>query len=100
MSLERDHLTKAEIVVVAAVEEGVPELARSRRIIGDFHAMIRTRTEAALDLRLHEASHSRIASFARAIAKDIDAVRAAITEPWSNGQTAGQITRVKRQMYG
>jgi transposase len=31
------------------------------------------------------------------------AVRAAITSPWSNGQTEGQITRLKlvrRQMYG
>jgi transposase len=103
MTLERDHLTKAETVLVAAVEEGVPELAQSRRITGDFHAMIRTRTEAALDPWLQEASHSLIASFARGIAKDIDAVRAAITEPWSNGQTEGQITRlklVKRQMYG
>jgi transposase len=36
MTLERDHLTKAETVLVAAVEEGVPELARSRRIIDDF----------------------------------------------------------------
>jgi transposase len=35
--------------------------------------------------------------------RDKAAVRAAITEPWSNGQTEGQITKlklVKRQMYG
>lgn len=34
---------------------------------------------------------------------DRAAVLAAITEPWSNGQTEGQITKlklVKRQMYG
>ncbi|MCP4380579.1 MAG: transposase, partial [Hyphomicrobiales bacterium] len=44
-----------------------------------------------------------IASFANGIARDMAAVRAAITEPWSNGQTEGQITKlklVKRQMYG
>jgi transposase len=37
------------------------------------------------------------------VANDEAAVRAAITLPWSNGQTEGQITRlklVKRQMYG
>jgi hypothetical protein len=43
-------------------------------------------------------------SFAhRDIIRDKAAVRAAITEPWSNGQTEGQITKlkfVKRQMYG
>ncbi|WP_352572293.1 transposase [Mesorhizobium sp. M0074] len=44
-----------------------------------------------------------IASFANGIIRDRAAVRAAITEPWSNGQTEGQITKlklVKRQMYG
>jgi len=37
------------------------------------------------------------------MAKDINAVRAAIASSWSNGQTEGQITKlklVKRQMYG
>jgi len=44
-----------------------------------------------------------VASFASGVAKDEPAVRAAITLPWSNGQTEGQITKlklVKRQMYG
>jgi transposase len=44
-----------------------------------------------------------VASFAGGVAKDEAAVRAAITSPWSNGQTEGQITKlklVKRQMYG
>ncbi len=34
---------------------------------------------------------------------DINAVRNAISEPWSNGQTEGQINRLKmlkRSMYG
>jgi transposase len=37
------------------------------------------------------------------IAADRAAVLAAVTEPWSNGQTEGQVTKlklVKRQMYG
>jgi transposase len=44
-----------------------------------------------------------VASFANGVGKDIRAVRAAILFPWSNGQTEGQITKlklVKRQMYG
>jgi transposase len=44
-----------------------------------------------------------VASFASRVAKDEAAVRAAISLPWSNGQTEGQITKlklVKRQMYG
>jgi transposase len=37
------------------------------------------------------------------VTKDIAAVHAALVQPWSNGQTEGQITKlklVKRQMYG
>jgi hypothetical protein len=46
---------------------------------------------------------SLVASFANGIIKDQAAVSAAITSSWSNGQTEGQITKlklVKRQMYG
>ena len=44
-----------------------------------------------------------MASFASGIAQDHAAVQAALIEPWSNGQTEGQNTKlklVKRQMYG
>ncbi|SCX35294.1 Transposase [Agrobacterium rosae] len=44
-----------------------------------------------------------VAAFANGVAKDRAAVSAAISSPWSNGQTEGQITKlklVKRQMYG
>jgi len=42
-------------------------------------------------------------SFANGIIRDRAAKRAAIVKPWSNGQTEGQITKlklVKRQMFG
>ena len=41
--------------------------------------------------------------FARTLRRDIDAVKNAVTECWSNGQTEGQINRLKtlkRAMYG
>jgi transposase len=41
--------------------------------------------------------------FARSLQQDIHAVRNAITEPWSNSQFEGQISRLKmlkRAMYG
>ena len=43
--------------------------------------------------------HGLMASFACGIAQDYAAVKAALTEPWSNGQTEGQNTKLKRQMY-
>jgi transposase len=65
--------------------------------------MVRNKLVADIDPCIATASRSLIASFARGIIKDKAAVCAAITEPWSNGQTEGQITKlklVKRQMYG
>jgi len=81
----------------------VPALAEACRIIGDFHAMVRKKEPARLDPWIIAAGSSLIASFARGVLNDKLAVQAAITQPWSNGQAEGQITKlklVKRQMYG
>jgi transposase len=103
MTIGRDLLTKAETVMVAAIEAGVPTLVEAREIITQFHLMIRRRLETGLAPWIERARASLIASFASGVARDEAAVRAAITSSWSNGQTEGQITRLKlvrRQMYG
>jgi len=103
MTIGRDLLTKAETITVAAIEAGVPTLVEAREIIAEFHLMIRRKAEAGLTPWIGRARASLVASFASGVAKDEAAVRAAITSPWSNGQTEGQITRLKlvrRQMYG
>ena len=103
MTIGRDVLTKAETVTVAAIEAGVPNLVDAREIIAEFHLIIRRKAEAGLAPWIERARASLVASFANGVVKDEAAVRAAITSPWSNGQTEGQITRLKlvrRQMYG
>ncbi|HMG49064.1 MAG TPA: ISL3 family transposase [Inquilinus sp.] len=103
MTIGRDSLSKSETVTVAAVESGVPQLVEARSIIADFRAMIRKKALANLEPWLARARPSLVASFANGVMKDHAAVSAAITSPWSNGQTEGQITKlklVKRQMYG
>jgi transposase len=103
LTMGRDHLSKADTVTVAAVETGVPGLAEARGLVERFMAMIRTKAETELDGWIEKAKASLIAPLARGVAKDAAAIRAAITESWSNGQTEGQITKlklVKRQMYG
>lgn len=78
-------------------------LVEAREIIDDFHVMIRRKVETDLASWIERAAKSLVASFANGVAKDIAAVRAAIVSGWSNGQTEGQITKlklVKRQMYG
>lgn len=103
MMTGRDTLPRAEPVTVAAAEASVPLLIDARTLIERFHAMIRRKSEADLVPWIEEGRASLVASFAIGVAREIDAVRAAITTVWSNGQTEGQITKlklVKRQMYG
>lgn len=60
----------------------------------------------ALDGWLRQAQTSGVSelqSFARGLQRDLAAVRAGLSLPWSNGQTEGQIHRLKllkRQTYG
>jgi transposase len=103
MTTARDHVSKADSITIAAIEAGVPTLVDARTLTDRFHAMIRKRTESDLVPWIAAASQSLIASFASGITKDIATVHAALVQPWSNGQTEGQITKlklVKRQMYG
>lgn len=103
MTVGRDTLTKAETVTVAAVEGDVPLLVEAREIIAAFQGMVRRKTLTDLEPWLERARASLVESFASGVVKDHAAVSAAITSPWSNGQTEGQITKlklVKRQMYG
>lgn len=103
MTTARDNLSKADTITIAAIEARVPTLVEARMLVESFQAMVRKKLFADLDPWIATASLSLIASFASGIIRDKAAVRAAITEPWSNGQTEGQITKlklVKRQMYG
>ncbi|MGY4340320.1 transposase [Bradyrhizobium sp. LM2.9] len=103
MTHGRDTLSRSETVTIAAIEQGVPLLVEAREIIAAFHAMIRKKAHGELEPWLERARASLVMSFANGVIKDKAAVSAAITTSWSNGQTEGQITKlklVKRQMYG
>ena len=103
MTTGRDTLSKSDAVTIAAIESGVPLLVEARSIIAAFHAIIRKKHEAELDAWIEQAKASLVASLANGVLKDKAAVRAAIISAWSNGQTEGQITKlklVKRQMHG
>ena len=102
MTIRRDCMTKADAVVIAAVEAGVPSLVEARTLIDQFHDMIR-KSERRTSAWIAHAKASLVSSLATGVLKDRAAVRAAITQPWSNGQVEAQIMKlklVKRQMYG
>jgi transposase len=75
----------------------------ARAAVAAFQIMIRKKAGEELDDWIDRAKAGLLASFASGVMKDRAAVTAAITNTWSNGQTEGQITRLKlirRQMYG
>lgn len=103
LTVRREHLSKADAITVAAVEAAVPALAAARNLLDRFHRMLRGRDADALPSSIAETESSLLQAFGRGIKADFAAVKAALSEPWSNGQTEGQITKpklVKRQMYG
>jgi transposase len=103
MLSERDQLTREDAITVATIESGVPMLSPARELVERFHRMLRERDPDALPAWIADAAGSMLASFGKGIAADQAVVGAAMTQPWSNGQTEGQITKLKlvrRQMYG
>jgi transposase len=103
MTIARDQLSKDDAVTIATIEAAVPALVTARELFDRFQAMIHQRKSADLSSWLQDAAASLLASFVNGLRADESAVAAALVEPWSNGQTEGQITKlklVKRQMYG
>lgn len=85
------------------LHENAPELSVAGELARRFAALIRGDDETGLQQWIEDASDSELASLAQGIGRDIDAVRAAITQPWSTSPVEGQINRlktIKRQMYG
>ncbi|MDR7030951.1 transposase [Rhizobium rosettiformans] len=90
-------------MTVAAIEEQLPDLVEARDLVESFHDMLQRRSKDDLDRWIDRAAASLVASFANGVIRDRAAVQNAITSIWSNGQTEGQITKlklIKRQMYG
>jgi transposase len=83
-----------------------PEIARTVTLANAFTEMLRQRQGEHLDQWLEQVETSQIAelcAFGASLRKDYGAVKAGLTSRYSNGQTEGQIQRlklVKRMMYG
>jgi transposase len=103
MTADRDRVPAELALAITKIEQYVPALILARDLVDRFHAMIRRRNVGDVDPWIAAATDSPLRSFATGIAADRDAISAAIVHPWSNGQTEGQITKLKlmkRQMYG
>ncbi len=89
--------------LIAAIETASPSIVKARNLLDRFAALISAKRPDLLDPWLSDAAQSEMSMFAEGIAADKVAITATVTETWSNGQTEGQVTKlklVKRQMYG
>jgi transposase len=83
--------------------EHAPELLVAGELARRFAALIPGDDETALDQWIADAAGTELDGLAKGISRDIDAVKAAITHPWSTSPVEGRINRLKtlkRQMYG
>src|SRR5271163_2228473 len=102
----RGQMTVRQVANVDALKAASAEFTAMRRLAMRFRGLLRGGTAEGLDAWLIDARASGIYAmqrFAKTIRQDLEAVRNAMSEPWSNGQTEGQINRLKtlkRAMYG
>ncbi|MHC2375192.1 hypothetical protein ACVIQT_009889 [Bradyrhizobium diazoefficiens] len=75
MTIKRNCMTKADAVIIAAIEAGVPSLVEARALVDQFHDMIRKKDEAKLDVWIANAKTSLVSSLATGVLKDRAAVR-------------------------
>jgi transposase len=104
--LKPEGLTKEQKRLVDCFLRFCPKARPLRRLALQFRAMLRWRKVKRLKPWMNQATKSGfafLAQFARALQRDFDAVRLAITTRWNNGPLEGHINRlkvIKRQMYG
>jgi hypothetical protein len=102
----RGLLTQAQAAQVDAFKAISPAFATMRALAMRFRGILRGGDVEKLTVWLRDADRSAlygIRRFVHTLRLDLTAVRNAITETWSNGQTEGQINRLKmlkRAMYG
>ncbi|MCW6511176.1 hypothetical protein [Lichenifustis flavocetrariae] len=103
LTCDRDVRSAEALRIRVAVETACPALVAARTILDRFKTMVASGKSGDLDPWLADATGTEMASYANGITADRAAVSAAITGSWSNGQTEGQVTRLKlveRQMFG
>jgi transposase len=103
---EEDELTEEDKQALERMKQADEKVAEAYDLGQRFTEMVRERQHEALLPWLEDATNSGIDAlkqFAKGITQDLDAVTNALLLPWSNGQTEGQVNRlklIKRKMYG
>ena len=100
-----EELTEEERLFVNELLNSAAEIKQAVALTRKFREMVKTRNINLFEEWFREAEKlgTKWKKFVKGLGQDGQAVKAAITSEWSNGQTAGQVNRLKflkRQMYG
>lgn len=101
-----EDLTAKEQDLVMKLRQLHPEVDGAYELVQYFAQMLRTQQAEHLERWLEEVAKSPLTplhAFVAGITQDLAAVQAGFSSPWNQGQTEGQITRlklIKRQGYG
>jgi transposase len=88
---------------IGEFRQRVPEVDRVVQLANEFLVLLRERRREEVSNWMVQASQSPLASFVAGLRRDLAAVQAAFSSPWSQGQVEGQVNRLtmrKRQMDG
>ncbi len=103
---QAEKLKEGEEQALERMKQADGKVAEAYDLGQRFADMVRKRQSELLLPWLADVGKSRISplmGFAKGIKQDLAAVTNALSLPWSNGQTEGQVNRlklIKRQMYG
>jgi transposase len=101
--LQPDERNAEERRFLEALCEQAPEVKHAAEAAREFMRLVRERDGKGWPVWQKAAADTLLAPFVRQLQRDEAAVQAALTHPWSNGQTEGQVHRlklIKRQMFG
>ena len=99
-------LEATEQQALLRIKQADGAVAQAHHLVHTFQQMLREQKPDQLQAWLQavvETGIDALVSFANGIRQDFEAVKNALALPWSNGQTEGQVNRlkvIKRQMYG
>ncbi len=101
-----DKLDGEERHRIHLIEQVHPDLQTAIQLAQEFAVMLRHRLSERLDPWLEQAARSSLPAlhrFVTGVHRDYAALKAGLSLAWSNGQTEGQVNRLKflkRQSFG
>lgn len=103
LQADRTALRQEDRAFIDRLLEKAPGLAAAANLADRFARLPRQQSSESLDDWFKDAKCTALARLAAGLWRDLEAVRGAVTMPWSTSPVEGQISRlkmIKRQMYG